>query len=107
MSMRRYSQLIAAAWLLAAAAAGLHAPAAAADACATIVKAELTTATAPAFRQYLSSGEGKDERLLSIALGDTVYLALGGQAGWQTMDRTEIIALAKEAAEDADYRDCK
>jgi hypothetical protein len=87
--------------------AGLAAPAATAEDCAPIVKAELATAMASAFRQYMSLGQGKEERLLSIALGDRVYMALGGQAGWQTMDRTEIIALAKEAAEDVDYRDCK
>jgi hypothetical protein len=100
-------EAIAATWLLAAATAGLLAPAAAADACAPIVKAELATARAPAFRQYMSLPEGKGERLLSIALGDTVYMALGGQAGWQTMDRTEILAMAKEAADNTDYRDCK
>jgi hypothetical protein len=96
-----------ASWLLVAAAAGLPAPAAAADDCAPIVKAELATVAAPGFRQYMSLKQGKDERLLSIALGDTVYMALGGQAGWQKMDRREILALAKAAADDADYRDCK
>src|SRR5215467_7695110 len=105
--MQRYCRLAATICLAVVAPAGLAAPAAMADDCAPIVKAELATATAPAFRQYMSLGQGKDERLLSIALGDRVYMALGGQAGWQTMDRTEIIALAKEAAEDADYRDCK
>jgi outer membrane lipoprotein-sorting protein len=90
-----------------AAATWSHGAGAAADACAPIVKAELATATAPAFRQYMSLSEGKGERSLSIALGNTVYMAIGGQAGWQKMDRTEIIALAKEAADDADYRDCR
>jgi hypothetical protein len=98
---------IAAAWLLAAATACPLAPAVAADGCAPIVEAELATAQAPAFRQYMSLPEGRDERLLSIALGDTVYMALGGQAGWQTMDRKEILAMAREAAKDTDYRDCK
>lgn len=102
--MHRSYGLAAPIWLLAIAAAG--APAAADD-CAPIVKAELATATASAFRQYMSLGAGKDERLLSIALDDTVYMALGGQAGWQKMDRKDIIAMAKEAADDADYRDCK
>jgi hypothetical protein len=100
-------EAIAATWLLAAATAGLPAPAAAADDCAPIVEAELATARAPGFRQYMSLKQGKDERLLSIALGDTVYMALGGQAGWQKMDRKEILAMAKAAADDADYRDCK
>jgi len=105
--MHRYCGLTAAMWLAVVAVCGLAAPAAVADDCAPIVKAELATATAPAFRQYMSLGQDKDERLLSIALGDTVYMALGGQAGWQTMDRKDIMAMAKEAAEDADYRDCR
>ena len=105
--MHRCCRLIAAIWLPAVAAGGLRVPTAAADDCAPIVKAELATAAAPAFRQYMSLGDGKAERLLSIALGDTVYMALGGQAGWQRMDRKDILAMAKEAADDADYRDCK
>jgi len=103
--MNVYKTLIVAAAL--AAAAGPRGATAAADGCAPILKAELATATAPAFRQYMALSEGKSERLLSVALGDTVYMAIGGQAGWQKMDRTEIIALAKDAADDADYRDCK
>ena len=81
-----------------------------ADDCAPIVKVELATVTAPAFRQYMSvaaKSDGKDERLLSVALGDTVYMAVGGPGSWQKMDRKEIIAMAQAAADDADYRDCK
>ena len=66
--------------------------------------------TAPAFRQYMSvaaESDGKDERLLSVALGDTVYMAIGGPGSWQKMDRKEIIAMAQAAADDADYRDCR
>jgi hypothetical protein len=91
-------------------ATALDARAAAADDCAPIVKAELATVTAPAFRQYMSvaaESEGKDERLLSVALGDTVYMAIGGPGSWQKMDRKEIIAMAQAAADDADYRDCR
>ena len=40
-------------------------------------------------------------------MGDTVYMALGGPGGWQKMDRKEIIAMARTAADDADYRDCR
>ena len=91
-------------------AAAIDARAAAADDCAPVVKAELATLTAPAFRQYMSlsaESDGKNERLLSIALGDTVYMAIGGPGIWQKMDRKEIIAMAQAAADDADYRDCK
>ena len=91
--------------LLMVAAAGLDPRAAAADDCAPIVKAELATAAAPGFRQYMSVAGGKDERLLSITLGDSVYMAMG-PGDWRKMDRSEIIAMAKEAADDADYRDC-
>jgi len=105
--MHRCCRWVATIWLPVIAVAAFAVRSAAADDCAPIVKAELATATAPAFRQYMSLGEGKDERLLSIALGDTVYMAIGGQAGWQTMDRRDIIATAREAAADADYRDCK
>ena len=105
--MHRYCRWVATIWLPVIAVAAFAVRSAAADDCAPIVKAELATATAPAFRQYMSLGQDKDERLLSIALGDTVYMALGGQAGWRTMDRKDIIAMAKEAAEDADYRDCR
>jgi hypothetical protein len=76
--------------------------------CAPIVKAEQATVVAPGFRQYMSTAaDGQDERLLSIALGDTVYMALGGAGGWQKMDRKEVIAMARTAAADADFRDCK
>jgi hypothetical protein len=94
--------------LLMGASAGPDAGAATASDCAPIVKAERATVAAPGFRQYISSAaDGKDERLLSIALGDTVYMALGGPGGWQKMDRKEIIAMARTAADDADFRDCK
>ena len=89
-------------------AVNLYARSAAAADCAPIVEAEMATLEAPGFRQYMSStaaGTTK-ERLLSVALGDTVYIAMGGQR-WQKMDRKEIIATAKEAAADADYRDCR
>ena len=66
-------------------AAALDARAAVADDCAPIVKAELATVTAPAFRQYMSvaaESDGKDERLLSVALGDpTTAGDLVGAAG--------------------------
>jgi hypothetical protein len=94
--------------LLMGASADLDAGAATAGDCAPIVEAEQATVAAPGFRQYMSAAaDGKDERLLSIALGDTVYMALGGPGGWQKMDRTEIIAMARAAADDADYRDCR
>ena len=92
------------------AAAARASGAAAADDCAPIVKAELATVTAPAFRQYMSvaaESGGKDERLLSVAFGDFVYMATGGPGSWQKMDRREIIAMARAAADDADYRDCR
>jgi hypothetical protein len=104
-----YKKLIATTLLLTSA-AGLYPHPAAADGCAPIVQAELATIAAPGFRQYMSpatASAGKNERLLSIALDDTVYIAMGGQSGWQKMDRKEIIATAKEAADDAEYRDCK
>ena len=107
MSAYRTAMLVASLLMTAAA---LDARAAAADDCAPIVKAELASVTAPAFRQYLSlpgGGAGKDKRLMSIALGDAVYMATGGPGGWQKMDRKEIIGMAKEAAADASYRDCK
>jgi hypothetical protein len=96
--------------LLMVAAPGFDVRAAAADDCAPIVKAEPATVAAPAFRQYMSvaaESDGKDERLLSVALGDTVYMAVGGPGSWQKMDRKEIVAMARAAADDADYRDCK
>ena len=97
--------------LLMVAAAGLDARPAMADDCAPVVKAELATASAPGFRQYMSlpaaAADGVEERLLSVALGDTVYMAIGGPGSWQKMDRKEIIAMAQAAADDADYRDCE
>jgi hypothetical protein len=83
-----------------------HSRAVAADDCAPVVKAEMATLSAPGFRQYMS-GAGGGERLLSIALGDAVYLAIGGPGGWQKMDRKEIVATAKEAVDDAAFRDCR
>jgi hypothetical protein len=94
--------------LLMAASAGPGGGAAMTGDCAPIVKAEQATVAAPGFRQYISTAaDGKDERLLSIAMGDKVYMALGGPGGWQKMDRREIIAMARTAADDADFRDCK
>jgi len=109
--MNAFRKLIAPLLLIAAAAIGAYARSAAADDCAPIVKAELATAAAPGFRQYMSlpaaAADGVGERLLSVALGDMVYMAIGGPGSWQKMDRKEIIAMARAAADDADYRDCK
>jgi hypothetical protein len=106
--MRTYRNWMFATALLMDASAGTDAGAAMAGDCAPIVNAEQATVAAPGFRQYMSAAaDGKDERLLSIALGDTVYMALGGPGGWHKMDRKEIIAMARAAADDADYRDCR
>lgn len=106
--MSAYRNLMFATALLMGASAGPDAGAATASDCAPIVKAERATVAAAGFRQYISTAaDGQDERLLSIALGDTVYMALGGPGGWQKMDRKEIIAMARTAADDADLRDCK
>jgi hypothetical protein len=90
-------------------AAGLWAQSAIAEDCAPIIKAEEATLTAPGFRQYLvpAASTGSSERLMSISLGDTAYLALGTSNGWEKMKRVEIIAMAKEAEDDASYRDCQ
>ena len=106
--MSAYRNWIYATALLTGASAGSDAGAAMAGDCAPIVEAEQATIVAPGFRQYMSAAaDGKDERLLSIALGDSVYMALGGAGGWQKLDRREIIAMARTAADDADFRDCK
>ena len=90
-------------------AAGLWAQSAIAEDCAPIIKAKEATLTAPGFRQYLvpAASTGSSERLMSISLGDTAYLALGTSNGWEKMNRVEIIAMAKEAEDDASYRDCQ
>lgn len=91
--------------LLSAPAAGLPAHAALAADCAPVVKAELATLEAPAFRQYMAAA-GKDERLLSITLGDSVYMALA-PGRWQKQDRTDIVAMGKDAAADSVFSDCQ
>ena len=106
--MGAYRNWLFAAALLVGGSAGRGTGAAMAGDCAPIVKAEQATVVAPGFRQYMSAAaDGQDERLLSIALGDTVYMALGGPGGWQKMDRKEVIAMARTAAADADFRDCQ
>jgi len=108
--VRAYRRSVVAAALSAAAIAALSGRAAVADNCAPIVKAELATVTAPGFRQYMSVSRAtgdKAERLLSIALGDTVYIAIGGPSGWQKMDRKSVITMAREGAYDSTFRDCK
>lgn len=75
--------------------------------CSAVVKSLRDTMQAPAIRQFLSfSGESKDERLLSITVEQTVYLATGGANGWITLNRSVIRKTAMEAEGDADYRDC-
>ena len=44
---------------------------------------------------------------MSISLGDATCLALGTSNGWEKMKKVEIIAMAKEAEDDASYRDCQ
>jgi hypothetical protein len=90
-------------------AAGLWAQSALADDCAPIIKAEEATLMAPGFRQYLvpAASTGGGERLMSISVGDTAYLAMGASNGWQKMKRAEIIATVKEAESDASYTNCR
>lgn len=67
-----------------------------ADDCDPVRKAARDTLQAPGgWRQYMAAG-GRPERLVSIAKGDTVWLALGpGQ--WTAMPRRELLAEASNA----------
>ena len=91
---------------LSAALTGVFAQAVMAGDCAPIVKAINATLKAPVYRQYRYF-PGRGERLFGIALGDTVYIAIGGSNGWQKMDRKDNIAIATRAEEDTAYRECK
>lgn len=77
-----------------------------ADDCATIVRALSATAEAPALSQYITM-PGRGERLMSVILGDTAYMAVAGTGGWQKLPRGQVEAAARRAAADALYSDCK
>jgi len=74
-----------------------------ADDCAVLRNAALATLQAPSgLRQFLAVGN-RPERLMSVAAGDTVYIAMApGQ--WMTLPRSEVQAEGVSAAKA--YRDC-
>src|SRR5437764_8318822 len=108
-SMIERSRLRAAALSAAILSACFGAQSAIADDCAPIVKAEEATLIAPGYRQYLvpPPASGGSERLVSVSLGDTTYLATGSSGGWEKMKRAEIIAVSRQAEPDASLTDCR
>jgi hypothetical protein len=84
---------------------------ASADDCAPVLNALTATASAPKLRQYVSMPSRPGvERLVSVQIGDVVYVALGvgGPASpWQKMSRSKMRAEAEEAMQTMNYRDCK
>lgn len=80
--------------------------AAQADDCQPIVTAIQTTLKAPAYRQYLMTQGNGQERLMTIVVGKSAYLMLGGAGSYHEMPRQEIDALAKEAIAETTLQSC-
>lgn len=78
-----------------------------ADDCQPILAAMATTLKAPAYRQYLTQASSGQERLMTVVVGPTVYMMLGGNGRSQQMPRQEIQAMAQEAMRETRFSGCK
>ena len=72
-----------------------------------VVAALRVTLKAPALRQYLTTKDSREERLMTIIVGDTVYMMMGGQKPISTMSRQEAGQSVDQAAIEKSVADCK
>jgi hypothetical protein len=80
---------------------------AAADPCQEVVAAMRATMKAPALRQFLTSNHSHEERLMTIIVGDTVYMMMGGSKPISTMSRQEARQSVDQAAIENSVVDCR
>ena len=66
-----------------------------------------TTLRAPAYRQYLTQASSGQEKLVTVAVGPTIYMMLSGNGRPQQMPRQEIQAMAQEEMQGTTFSACR
>lgn len=78
-----------------------------ADPCQPVIDSMHATLNAPAIKQFLKAKGSDQERLMSIMVGDSVYLMMGGTKAFSKMSRREINSAAQEAETEKSFSNCK
>jgi hypothetical protein len=81
--------------------------AASADSCQPIIESMHATLKAPAIKQFLKVKGSDQEKLMSIMVGDSVYLMMGSTKAFSKMPRSEIDKTAQEAEAEKSFSNCK